>query len=212
MPNDYWFEVWERETQGFQQAEVNAYLKQYLSEIIKTPGHVLVPLCGKSLDILFLRNQGHEVLGVDLVESPLISFFEENQILYKKESHQYLSEDAKIKLHAGDFLKFNPGDHQNFDLIYDRASLIALEKPLRLQYLEVIKSVLAKGAKLFLLTLERDTHREGPPWDITKKDIQNYFPNENYKCNLITEERKVLKREDGPEMSFTNRLHFIEEA
>ena len=41
-------------------------------------GTVLVPLCGKSLDMIWLAQQGHRVIGVELSDVAVESFFSEN--------------------------------------------------------------------------------------------------------------------------------------
>lgn len=39
---------------------------------------VFVPLCGKSLDMIWLAQQGHEVIGVELSPVAVEDFFREN--------------------------------------------------------------------------------------------------------------------------------------
>lgn len=50
------------------------------------PLSVLVTLCGKTLDLLWLCEQGHEVTGVELVEVAAKEFFEENNVAYSVSS------------------------------------------------------------------------------------------------------------------------------
>jgi hypothetical protein len=72
---DYWIERWKREDTAFHQDEINPYLRQYWQELHLPPAsaiersgksEVFVPLCGKSRDMLWLRDQGYSVLGVEL--------------------------------------------------------------------------------------------------------------------------------------------------
>ena len=39
-----------------------------------------MPLCGKSLDMVWLAAQGHEVLGVELAPLAVEQFFAENEL------------------------------------------------------------------------------------------------------------------------------------
>ena len=41
---------------------------------------ILVPLCGKSKDLIWLQKHFHQVIGVELVPQAVKVFFEENQI------------------------------------------------------------------------------------------------------------------------------------
>jgi thiopurine S-methyltransferase len=78
MKKEFWLERWERAEIGFHQDEVNPYLLQYWPELHAAQGgEVFVPLCGKSLDMVWLREQGHAVLGVELSAIAVRDFFVE---------------------------------------------------------------------------------------------------------------------------------------
>ena len=57
MEKDFWLERWELEQTGFHQNETNPYLQQYWQQM-DNASQVFVPLCGKSLDMLWLAKQG----------------------------------------------------------------------------------------------------------------------------------------------------------
>ena len=79
MKKDFWLERWEREEIGFHQNEINPHLRQYWQELSLSPdSEVFVPLCGKSIDMLWLRRQGYSVLGVELSNIAVQAFFKEN--------------------------------------------------------------------------------------------------------------------------------------
>ena len=64
MKKDFWLERWEREEIGFHQNEVNPHLCEIWPELnLARSSSVFVPLCGKSEDMLWLREQGLQVLG-----------------------------------------------------------------------------------------------------------------------------------------------------
>ena len=82
MKKNYWQERWEREETGFHKNEINPYLHQYWQELDLVQGsEVFVPLCGKSRDMLWLREQGHSVLGVELSTIAVQAFFKENGLI-----------------------------------------------------------------------------------------------------------------------------------
>src|SRR5512138_1105185 len=76
MKRDFWLERWERGETGFHQDEINPYLLQHWPELHVAPGgEVFVPLCGKSLDMVWLRERGYFVLGVELSPIAVQDFF-----------------------------------------------------------------------------------------------------------------------------------------
>ena len=59
MHSDFWHDKWERMEIGFHLNEVNKILLKYWPTLNVVPGStVLVPLCGKTLDLVWLRSQG----------------------------------------------------------------------------------------------------------------------------------------------------------
>ena len=62
MEPDFWHQRWQQNQIGFHQSEVNPYLRKYWQALaIAAPARILVPLCGKSLDLLWLAEQGYQV-------------------------------------------------------------------------------------------------------------------------------------------------------
>ncbi len=81
MQPDFWLDRWRTAQIGFHQAAADRHLKAYWPRL-KLPAHspVFVPLCGKSLDLMWLRNLGHAVTGVELSPLALESFVMEHGI------------------------------------------------------------------------------------------------------------------------------------
>jgi len=78
MDTDFWLERWAKSETGFHQQHTNEYLKKYWSQLAVPQGTIVfVPLCGKSLDMLWLYQQGHPVLGVELARTAVSEFFKE---------------------------------------------------------------------------------------------------------------------------------------
>jgi thiopurine S-methyltransferase len=58
--NLLWLNFWRAERTDFHQSAINPLLSKFWSSLDLTPGsRVFVPLCGKSLDIIWLVQQGH---------------------------------------------------------------------------------------------------------------------------------------------------------
>ena len=76
MNPEFWQNRWQEKRIGFNQTEVNPLLIKYWSDLNLPAGsRIFVPLCGKSIDMVWLAAQGYDVVGVELVESAVKEFF-----------------------------------------------------------------------------------------------------------------------------------------
>ncbi|MDP6963217.1 MAG: thiopurine S-methyltransferase, partial [Planctomycetota bacterium] len=92
MNTKYWKQRWADGRTGWHRDDVNPHLIEYWSRLgVASSSKVLVPLCGQSLDLHWLADQGHEVVGVEASELAL----------------QGLPQHQNLSLHCGDFFKFN---------------------------------------------------------------------------------------------------------
>lgn len=74
--NHLWLDFWRDERSDFHQIAVNPLLNKFWPSLKLAHGsRVFVPLCGKSLDMLWLAQQGHEVIGVELSSIAVEDFF-----------------------------------------------------------------------------------------------------------------------------------------
>jgi thiopurine S-methyltransferase len=139
---------------------------------------VLVPLCGKSPDMLWLAGQGYAVTGVELSEIAVRAFFEEADIRYE------ISESGDLRWFrgAGHNLTVVCGDYfefidEPFDALYDRASLVALPPQTRGAYVRHTNTLLKPSAAKLLLTIEYDQSRvAGPPFSVLPDEVTDYWP------------------------------------
>ena len=75
MDEDFWQRRWACNEIGFHLSEVNPYLQQFWPALnVASGAQVLVPLCGKSLDMIWLAEQGYRVLGVELAQAAVEAF------------------------------------------------------------------------------------------------------------------------------------------
>jgi len=83
----FWHDRWKNDQIGFHNEEINERLTRHWPTLgIDEGAKVFVPLCGKSLDMRWLRQQGHPVLGVDLSPIAIHAFFSEAGITPSEES------------------------------------------------------------------------------------------------------------------------------
>lgn len=176
MDHDFWHERWRRGEIGFHRAEVHWALELYWDRVVgATPpdAEVLVPLCGKSLDMVWLAERGHRVRGIELSRKAIAEFFAEAGRVPTQRMHGELTGWASgpIELFEGDFFAFEP--ESPLPLFYDRAALVALPEPMRRTYLTKLRSVLTGTACGLLVSFESDTPRpDGPPFDVAESELR----------------------------------------
>jgi thiopurine S-methyltransferase len=178
MNNEYWLKRWTENRIGFHKSGVNPFLEQFLPQVSKTPGRTLVPLCGKSADLAWLVGQGHQVVGVDVSELAARAFASEQGIamVAANEPPFVVFRGDRIAYYVGDFFNIRPEQIGRFDLIYDRAALIALPRERRAEYAQALKALLAGGGRMLLISLEYDPKKmEGPPFAVTESELRSYF-------------------------------------
>ena len=178
MNNEYWLKRWTENRIGFHKTVVNPFLEQFLPQVSKTPGRTLVPLCGKSTDLVWLVAQGHQVVGVDVSELAARAFASEQGIAMTvaNEPPFAVFRGEFVVYYVGDFFNLKPEIIGRFDLIYDRAALIALPQNKRPEYAQHLKALLAGGGRMLLISLEYDPKKmEGPPFAVTESELRSLF-------------------------------------
>lgn len=177
MEKSFWLDRWKNKEIGFHKTEFNSSLLSVSQELLLQKGQkVLVPLCGKSLDMLWFAKQGLSVVGIELSSIGCEEFFQENKIPFRREKKESFIEysSSSITLLCGDFLDFK--SDEPFDLIYDRASNIALPPHMREKYYSQICRLLGPQTKLCLIVLEYDQSRTaGPPFSIPEEETRKVY-------------------------------------
>jgi len=169
-----WLERWREGRIGWHEAGGNASLKKHWNAAGR---RVLVPMCGKTDDMLWLEEQGNSVVGVELSDIAARAFFEENGLQYTVRDGRlpvYSAGDRDISIYCGDLFVFGePG----FTGWYDRGAFVATPAEQRTAYAEHIDTLLAPDACRLLITLEYDDSiATGPPFSIAEEEIRRYWP------------------------------------
>lgn len=179
MKHEFWHQRWEQEQIGFHQQEINGYLTSHWTELGLPDGApVFVPLCGKSLDMLWLREQGHPVFGVELSRKAVEAFFHENEIEPSiNETERFIEFSAeRLTLFAGDYFALRQGDLGQIHAVYDRAALIALPASMRADYVTHMAGLLLPGAHILLITMRYPQGAlEGPPFSVEDSEVRELY-------------------------------------
>ncbi len=179
MHREFWEDKWTRNEIGFHQTSVNQYLVNYWHQVsCAGQEQVLIPLCGKSHDMLWLNQKGHRILGVEWSAVACRQFFEEAgltaQVTPGTPFSRYRHQD--MELWCGDFFDLSPGATHDIRLVFDRAALIALPHSLRDRYATHLKTLLKPGSRILLVTLEYPQEEmAGPPFCVTDEEVKRLF-------------------------------------
>jgi thiopurine S-methyltransferase len=179
MTPEFWKQRWQRGEIGWHSDEINRHLAEHWPDLgVPADSTVLVPLCGKSLDLLWLAGRGHRVLGVELSGLAVEAFFAENGLIPVVDDmgpfRRYSAEE--IVLLAGDFFALEPAQVASVGAVYDRASLIALPPGMRPAYAARLTALLPAGVRSLLITLDYDqSAMDGPPFSVGPGEVAALF-------------------------------------
>ncbi len=176
MEEGFWQARWQRDQIGFHRQKVNGLLMKHWPSLQVPQGScVFVPLCGKSLDLLWLAEQGYSVLGIELVEKAVVDFFAEQRLtpditmqgVFKRYSA------GAITVLCGDFFALRAKDLAAMDAFYDRAALVALPDALRQRYAEHLSANLPQGCTGLLMTVNYlQSQMDGPPFAVSPEQVE----------------------------------------
>ena len=171
-----WLGRWGQGRTGWHEPADNEGLKSFWPDVTN-PGSVLVPLCGKSPDLLWLAERGHDVVGVELSEIAVAGFFEEQDLEFELEAAglfgRYSATKHSLVIYCGDYFEFQSSP---FDALYDRGALVALAADQRPRYVDHTSKLLRPGAIRLVITLEYDQRVvNGPPFALSADELLAYW-------------------------------------
>ena len=179
MDPAFWTKRWQDNDIGFHQPDGHDLLKRLWPTLDVPQGAaVFVPLAGKSLDMRWLVERGHRVVGVELSEIAVDQFFaaagltpaeSRDGLLLVKSAGPYV-------LYCGDMFDLEPRHLPDIAAAYDRAALIALPREMRPRYSESLAQLLAAGTVVLLISIEYpEGEIEGPPFSVSEEEIRRLF-------------------------------------
>jgi len=190
MHEDFWQSRWTRNEIGFHLKKVNPYLQAHWAALQLAPGsEVLVPLCGKSLDMPWLAGQGYRVLGVELTEKAVCDFFAEQGLAaaVRGDGELQRHEAEGIALLQGDFFAVTAAQAAGCTGYYDRAALIALPAEMRQRYVAQLHALLPSGCRGLLVTIDYPQEQmDGPPFAVSDAEVRGLY-GEGWQVELLGE-------------------------
>lgn len=176
MEATFWFDSWEKGGfyTSFHRHDIHPYVLKYLTPNELRNKTVLVPLCGKSVDMMYLGAFAEKVIGVEIVEKAILEFFQDNKLSYTQpDDETYVS--GNITILRKDFMALTPDEIGPVDWVYDRASLVALPMSMREEYLYAIDRLTDIGTQSLVITLEYFPLLPSAPFSISAQEVDTYY-------------------------------------
>lgn len=191
----FWLDLWHEGRTFFHRDTVNADLIKYWSNLnLPQDAQILVPLCGKSLDMLWLAEQGFQVIGIELSEKAVLQFAKENDLHFTKrvssQAINYFS--PSISIWVADIFSLSTSTIEPVDAIYDRAALIALPENLRSNYVQTCLKWLKPQGEILLKTMSYDqSQMEGPPFSVSDAEVKRLYSRCESMLCMSTTKRQI---------------------
>jgi SAM-dependent methyltransferase len=133
-----------------------------LEQFLKTEPRgrrVLIPGCGSGYEVRAFANAGHDVLAVDFAPAAV------------KRAQKALG-PLSDRVRLADFFEDDLG--APFDLVYERAFLCSLPRPLRPRYVERARELLTPQGRIAGFFFFEDGER-GPPFGLKSGELEALF-------------------------------------
>ncbi|XP_036827197.1 probable thiopurine S-methyltransferase isoform X2 [Oncorhynchus mykiss] len=189
-----WEERWREDQTGWHRPHVNKMLESNIEKVLDGRKGVkfFFPLCGKALDMKWLADMGHSVVGVEIAEKAIKQFFEESNMTYSEETVSalpgakvYKSSERNISLYQCDLYNFS-------------------------RYAALITSLMDKDCRYLLDTLLYNPEvYKGPPFFVPDEQVQSLF-GKSCDIELLQSLDALTDREKARGMDFfTEKVHLI---
>ncbi|XP_018122106.2 thiopurine S-methyltransferase L homeolog isoform X1 [Xenopus laevis] len=172
-----WKDKWEAKNIGFHESNVHEFLSEFVEEMVNTRAQIRIffPLCGKAVDMKWLADMGHSIVGVDVSEKGLKEFFDEQNIPYVEETvpeipgaKVFKSSTGNISLYCCNMFDLSSSIIGKFGGIWDRGAMVAINPRDRERYTKLILTLMENDCRYLLVTVVYDPKLvQGPPFYIS---------------------------------------------
>ena len=174
MEAEFWHDKWEANQIGFHKDTVNPLLIEHLPSLGLAPGaRVFVPLCGKTLDIPWLLEQGYSVAGAELSARAVDQLFAgmgaAPEVTESGDLSRYAAEGVDV--FAGDIFDLTAAALGPVDAIYDRAALVALPADMRARYAAHLAEITGRAQQLLITFGYDQSEMDGPPFSVPPEEV-----------------------------------------
>ncbi len=178
MQESFWHQRWAQNEIAFHLRAANPLLVNYFSELaVPVGGRVLVPLCGKTLDIHWLLAHGYRVVGSELSQIAVEQLFSDlgvtPEITIIDHVKRYRAES--IDLWVGDIFNLSRSLIGPIDAVYDRGALVALPDPIRARYAAHLTQITAQASQLLISYTYDPSLHAGPPFSVSHEEVGRHY-------------------------------------
>ena len=181
---NYWQSRWTNGDSNWHFQNPNEFLVRHLETLKADREHVRIflPLCGKTVDLVWLYNQGHTVVGLEGVPFVAEQVFQDAKLDYEKfyvseiEGFVFKTPDERLTVYSCDFFKMRPHLIGQFEAIFDRGAFEAINEEDREAYSDLIFKVLAPKFRIILTGYEYDPGvYQGTPRNVKREEVYKLF-------------------------------------
>lgn len=162
LTQDYWNRRWNVNDTPWNKAYVNPLLTKYIRLLDggEKDLKIFVPLCGKTIEMKWLFDLGHRVVGVDGFQTALENFFKDHSMDYTVETKNgipaFTDRSGRITLYCCNIFDFQKTGEGSFDAVWDRASFGAINPEERARYVDLVTALKAPNASHLLELFQYD--------------------------------------------------------
>ena len=175
----HWLQRWEQGNTGWHHQAFNAHLLNYWHAVsAPVESKVFVPLCGMSLDMVWLVEQGHRVVGVELSRTAVERFFQAQGLTPSRTMMGDLEawQAGPYQILCGDIFSLQPEHLDTVTAVYDRASLVAFNPQQRKDYAMLLGRLFPTGCRTLLVAMDYPQQEmQGPPYCVNGAEVSELF-------------------------------------
>lgn len=207
MEASFWHNMWKTNKIGFHLHNTNQFLIDHFDTLnLEKNSRVFIPLCGKTVDIKWLLDNGYKVAGAELSELAIKDLFESlgitPQIKEKANLKHFYA--PNIDIYVGDIFNLDKQLLGTIDAVYDRAAIVALPEELRVKYTKHLVDI-TSSVKQLLITIEYEEGLiQGPPFSLREEAVKSYYE------DIYTFELLEVEYEADFKISATERVWLLE--
>jgi len=200
ITSEEWIRRWKVGQIGFHKLQPHDDLIKHENQVLPEPGSVLIPLCGKTVDMKYLADKGHKVVGIEMSETGVVDFFKEQSMNYSRKNHPtmpfevFAAESAGIVIYLGNLFDSNLQMLGQFDAIWDRGAFVAINSSEREKYCNLMATLLKPNGAWLLNCCEYDgTKYGGPPHSIGENEVKRLLTDKFIVAKLDTYDLTAAK-------------------
>ncbi len=214
MNNQLWIAKWKRNDIAFHQLSINPLLQRYIANLNLSSGdQILVPLCGKSIDITWLSKSKFHVIGVELSEIAIQAYFDALKVIPEKHHQRHFTKWSyqNIEIWCGDIFDLKKMDLAKIKLLYDNASLTAFSAEDRIQYVRHFSDNLPHDCQILLITDETPDDQQFNSMKTIDSEVTALYA-AHHKIELLHGEncfKKDPEYPEGPNRPMEEKVYLI---